>query len=121
MTINQGTEMASLNDEVSVEDVALTDHENEEALGSPLDLISMVNLCENTKKCGVTFTWQVKGKRVKVAFGCLAEGCPRPNHEDLQNNPSSLAAKLWYEAVPSKHVTNGFLDGLPMGSWTALG
>jgi hypothetical protein len=39
MTTNQGTVMASLNDEASVEDAALTDHENEEALDSPIVLL----------------------------------------------------------------------------------
>jgi hypothetical protein len=111
MTTNQDTEMASLNDEASAEDAALTDHENEEALGSPPDLLNMVSLCEDTKKCCVIFKRMVKGVTVKVACGHLAEGCTRPSHDDLKKNNSNLAAKLWYEAVPSRQVTDGLLDG----------
>jgi hypothetical protein len=111
MTTNQDPEMASLNDEASVEDAALTDHENEEALVSPTNLLNMVSLCEDTKKCCVIFKRMVKGVTVKVACGHLAEGCTRPNHVAHQNNPSSLAAKLWYEAVPSRQATDGLLDG----------
>ena len=42
MTTNQGNEMASLNDEGSVEDEALTEREDEEVRGSPVDLRNMV-------------------------------------------------------------------------------
>jgi hypothetical protein len=48
VTTNQGNEMASFKDEVSEEDEALTDREDEEVCDNPLDLHNMVNLCENT-------------------------------------------------------------------------
>jgi hypothetical protein len=49
-----------------------------------------------------------------VACGHLAAGCSRLNHEDQQqNDPSSQAAALWYEALPTprKNVIDGRLDG----------
>ena len=42
--------MASFNDEASVEDNALTDRDDEEVQVSPIDLHSMVNLCESKSK-----------------------------------------------------------------------
>jgi hypothetical protein len=114
MTTNQGNESALFNDGASVEDDALTDHENEEVLDSPIDLNNLVNLCEGTEMCRVITKRQVKGKQVMLACGHLAAGCPRLNHEDQQqNDPSSQAAALWYEALPTprKNVIDGRLDG----------
>jgi hypothetical protein len=45
MTTNQGNKSASFNDGASVEDEALTNHENEEVLDSPIDLNNLVNIC----------------------------------------------------------------------------
>jgi hypothetical protein len=75
-------------------------------LDSPIDLNNLVNRVI-TKR-------QVKGKQVMVACGHLAAGCPRLNHEDKQqNDPSSQASALWYEALPTsrKDVIDGRLDG----------
>jgi hypothetical protein len=47
------TEIFVINDGASVEDEALTDHENEEVLDSPIDLNNLVKLCEGTEKCRV--------------------------------------------------------------------
>jgi hypothetical protein len=114
MTTNQGNESALFNDGASVEYDALTDHENEEVLDSPIDLNNLVNLCEGTEMCRVITKRQVKGKQVMLACGHLAAGCPRLNHEDKQqNDPSSQASALWYEALPTprKNVIDGRLDG----------
>jgi hypothetical protein len=75
MTTNQDTEMASLNDEASVEDAALTDHENEEALVSPIDLLNMVSLCEDTKKCCLSIAGPPRARRV-------GQACP-PDLSDI--------------------------------------
>jgi hypothetical protein len=83
-------------------------------LDSPIDLKNLVNLCEGTEKRRVITKRQVKGKQVMVACGHLAAGCPRLNNEDKQqNDPSSQAFALWYEALPTprKDVIDGRLDG----------
>jgi hypothetical protein len=103
MTTNQGTEMASLNDEeATVEDAALTDHENEEALDSPIDLLNMVNLCDNTKKCGVAFTRQVKGKRVKVAY---FRSLQHPSTPSVTKTPPMVRQRITRRAVVESEST----------------
>jgi hypothetical protein len=71
------TEIFVINDGASVEDEALTDHENEEVLDSPIDLNNLVKLCEGTEKCRV-MKRQVKGKQVMVACGHLAVSQAQP-------------------------------------------
>jgi hypothetical protein len=108
MTTNQGNEMASFNDEASVEDEALTEREEDDR---PIDLHNMLNLCDFTK-CRLITKRVVKSKSVLVVCGHSADECPRSNHADQQkDNPSARAAMLHCEPVPGKHVTDGLLNG----------
>jgi hypothetical protein len=106
-TTNQGNDMASFNDETSVEDEALTDCEEEGVRDTPIEFHNMVNLCESNR-CLVTITKRMQNQaQVMVGCGNLASTAyDRRHHQDDRQKPSLRAAARWYQSVPGQRKVN---------------